>query len=130
MRALKCLLILTMFALPGAWAGEEVVGTHTRYYGSGANDNDVLFTTSDVAKYDACVLMSTTGAVDVFVSLDGTNYSTAALSLQDFGGTDVVPVLVTVAGRMYGFVGKVRRIKVLQNGATAAAASMNCWAMG
>lgn len=110
-----------------AWAAVEDLGTHVRYYGTGANDNDVLFTTGDISRYDACTIMSTDGAVDVFVSLDGTNYSTAALSLQDFGATSTDPVLVTAADRVYGFVIKARLIRVLQNGATASAASMSCW---
>lgn len=120
-----------LFALVafGASASVEDLGTHVRYYGTGTNDNDVLFTTGDISRYDACSLMSTDGAVDVFVSLDGTNYSTAALSLQDFGASTNDPVLLTVADRVYGFVIKARNIRVLQNGATAASASMNCWKM-
>ena len=127
-RILACLILAAIPAL--ALAAVEDVGTHVRYSGTGANDNDLLFTTGDISALDACVLMSTTGTVDVEVSLDGTNFSTAALSLQDFGATDNSPVLVTVALRVYGFVGKYRKIRLRQNGATAAAASMNCWALG
>lgn len=123
---LKALLI-GLLLCASAWGAVEDLGTHIRYYGSGANDNDVLFTTGDISRYDACTIMSTTGAVDVFVSLDGTNYATSALSLQDMGATSTDPVLVTAADRVYGFVVKARRIQVLQNGATAAAASMLCW---
>ena len=85
----------------------------------GVNDNDVLLTTGDVSKYDSFLLMSTAGAMDVFVSLDGTNFSTAPLSLQDFGATTTNPVLVTVANRVYGFRGKFRFVRLLQNGAAA-----------
>lgn len=109
---------------------QDNYGRSTRYSGTGTSDNDVLFTTEDVTQFSAFMLMSTTGAVDVQVSLDGTNFSTAALSLQDFGATTTDPVLVTAAGRVYGFAGKYRKIRVLQNGATAANASMMCWAMG
>lgn len=123
-----CAALLALVAFP-VFSAVEDLGTHVRYYGTGTNDNDVLFTTGDVSRYDACTLMSTTGAVDVFVSLDGTNYATAPLSLQDFGAGTTDPVLVTVALRVYGFVIKARNIKVLQNGATGAAASMNCWKM-
>lgn len=130
MKKLLGIALLILLGAGSSFAAVEDVGTHVRYSGTGANDNDVLFTTGDVSRYDACVLMSTTGAVDVFVTLDGTNYSTAPLSLQDFGGTATEPVLVTVALRVYGFVGKFRKIKLLQNGATAAAASMNCWNYG
>jgi hypothetical protein len=123
---LKALLIGLLLCAVAQGAVEES-GTHIRYYGTGANDNDVLFTTGDVSRYDACTIMSTDGAVDVFVSLDGTNYATAALSLQDMGATSSDPVLVTAADRVYGFVVKARKIRVLQNGATATDASMLCW---
>lgn len=128
MRAML-LLALVMLATP-VQAAEEFLGTYVRFTGTGADDNDVLFTTSDMDRWDACLLMSSAGAVDVLVSLDGTNYSTAPLSLQDFGATDMNPVLVTTTGRVYGFVGKFKYIKVLQNGATAATAAMNCWRQG
>lgn len=121
--------ILALFAF-ATYAAVENYGHAIRYYGSGSSDNDVLFTTGDMTRYSACTVMSTTGAVDVFVSVDGTNFSTAALSLQDFGATTNDPVVVTVAGRVYGFAGKYRTIRVLQNGATAAAASLLCWPYG
>lgn len=121
------LLLVGIFLSLTAQAAVEDMGTHIRYSGTGTNDNDELFTTGDMSRYDACTLMSTTGAVDVFVSLDGTNYATSALSLQDMGATSTDPVLVTSALRLYGFVMKARRIRVLQNGATGAAASLICW---
>lgn len=120
-------LLIGLFLCATAWGDVEDLGTHIRYYGTGANDDDVLFTTGDMSRYDACTIMSTDGAVDVFVSLDGTNYASSALSLQDMGATSTDPVLVTAADRVYGFVVKARRIRVLQNGATAASASMLCW---
>lgn len=120
-------LLIGLLLCATAWGDVEDLGTHIRYYGTGANDNDVLFTTGDMSRYDACTVMSTDGAVDVFVSLDGTNYATSALSLQDLGATSTDPVLVTAADRVYGFVVKARKIRVLQNGATAASASMLCW---
>jgi hypothetical protein len=98
-----------------------------QYTGTGANDNDVLLTTGNVGRFDAFTLMSTVGAVDVFVSLDGTTYSTAALSLSDHGATTSDPVLVTAALRVYQFRGKFAKVRVLQNGATGATAFLNCW---
>ena len=100
---------------------------YVRYSGSGASDNDVLFETDDLTPWDGFLLLSTTGAVDIFVSLDGDNFATSALSLQDFGASDLTPALVTVAGRVYGFVGKFKKIRVLQNGGTAASASLLAW---
>lgn len=88
--------------------------------GSGTNDNDVVIDATDLMDgADTFFLMSTAGAMDVFVSLDGTNYTTAALSLTDMGATTTTPVVVTAANRMYGFRGKFKAVRVLQNGATA-----------
>lgn len=93
--------------------------------GTGTNDNDVVITFDDVVDgADTFLLMSTAGAMDVFVSLDGTNFSTAALSLTDMGAITSDPVLVTVANRVYGFRGKFKAIRVLQNGITAVTAAV------
>ena len=101
------------------------------FTGTGTNDNDVLFTTPNVERHSEFTLMSTTGAVDVFVSLDGTNFSTAALAMEDQGATaSTTYVLVTVAARVYKFRGKYRIIRVLQNGGTAAAATLMCGSPG
>jgi hypothetical protein len=90
---------------------------------TGVNDNDVLIEfDSNVEAFDTFELMSTAGAMDVFVSLDGTNYTTAAHSLADLGAITTDPVIVTAANRVYGFRGKYKKIKVLQNGATAVTA--------
>lgn len=122
------LVLCALGLLSEAHAAEQAYGNnYTRYYGSGANDNDILFTTGDLARFDACVLMSTAGTVDVYASLDGTNFSTAALSLEDKGSTSLDPVLQAAPNRIYGFVGKFAFIRVLQVGATAASASINCW---
>lgn len=90
--------------------------------GIGVNDNDVVVQTGDVSAYDTFTLMTTAGAADVFCSLDGTNYATAALSLEDLGATSAaggVWVVVTAALRIYRFRGNFRLIQVQQNGATA-----------
>lgn len=130
MNPIKWLCLALAFAAFPALSAVNDYGSYIAYSGTGTNDNDLLFTSGDMSRFDACVLMSTTGAVDVEVSLDGTNYSTAALSLQDFGATSNDPVLVTVAARVYGFVGKYSKVRVRQNGATGATASMNCWSLG
>jgi hypothetical protein len=88
--------------------------------GSGASDNDLIFgTLVNMDTYDTFELMSTAGAMDVFVSIDGTNFTTAALSLTDLGATTSDPVVVTAANRLYGFRGKFAAIQVRQNGVTA-----------
>jgi hypothetical protein len=93
-----------------------IQGTAT---GSGTNNNDVCITFENAESFNTFHVMSTAGAMDVLVSLDGTNYSTAPLALEDQGATSSAPVLVTVANRVYGFRGRYKAIRVLQNGATA-----------
>lgn len=91
--------------------------------GSGTNDNDIVIdfggANDTIDDFDTYQLMSTTGAMDVFVSLDGTNYSTAPLALSDLGAVSSDPVIVTVANRVYGFRGKYRAVRVRQNGGVA-----------
>ncbi len=89
--------------------------------GTGVNDNDVVIQTTDVSGYREFSLQSTAGAMDVFVSLDGTNYTTAPLSMIDRGATTSDPVIVSAANRSYAFFGTFHMLRVLQNGATAVA---------
>jgi hypothetical protein len=97
-------------------------GQRIQYQGiAGVNDNDVVIETGDISHYTMYNLMSTAGAMDVLVTLDGTNYTTAPLSLVDQGAVSATPVIVTAPNRMYGFSGVFLKIRVLQNGATAVA---------
>ena len=111
-------------------AGTQTVnffGNGIRYTNSATADNDVLIQTDDISRYDTFMVMSTAGTVDVYVSLDGTTYSTAALSLVDQGATTSDPVVVTAALRSYGFRGKYSKVRVLVAGATnPTAASLVC----
>lgn len=94
----------------------------TRYTGiAGVNDNDIVIETDVIERHQAFILMTTAGAADVDVTLDGTNWSTAPLSLVDMGGISASPVIVTVANRVYGFRGVFYKIRVRQNGAPAVA---------
>ena len=86
--------------------------------GISTDDNEVVVQTADVFHYDTFLLLGTAGAMDVMITLDGTNYSTAALSLTDMGAAASAPVVVTVANRVYGFKGRFNKVRVLQNGAT------------
>ncbi len=115
---------MTAATFQGKWF--TTGGQAYSFTGTGTNANDVLVATDDVLQFDSFLLMSTAGAVQVLVSIDGTNYSTAPLSLTDMGAIDNNPVLVTVANRIYGFRGKFRFIKVTQNGATGSAATLMC----
>lgn len=117
----------------------ETGNTFTLKGGVGVNDNDAVFArtgssngeTGDVSQYDTFELFSTAGAMDVFVTLDGVNYATVGFGLTNQTSVDPTPVLVTTAGQMFGFRGKFRNIKVLQNGATAVAnATLTCGVMG
>jgi hypothetical protein len=104
------------------------LGNAMRYAGgSGVSDNDLVVQTGNVAAYDEFILQSTAGAMDVYVSLDGTNYSTAALSLIDMGATTSDPVIESAANRTYAFFGTFALIRILQKGATAVAgATLMC----
>lgn len=95
--------------------------------GAGTNANDAVIQTVDVSRFDTFLLMSTAGAMQVLASLDGTNYCTAPLNMQDYGAVDNTPVIVTAANRVYGFRGKFKLLKITQNGATGVAnAALTC----
>ncbi len=99
--------------------------------GVAAGDNATVFTADQISECDSFLLMSTQGAMDVYPTLDGTNYATAPLSMTDMGATDLVPVLETAANRIYGFRGKFLGLRILQKGATAiTAASLICGNVG
>lgn len=89
--------------------------------GAGANDNDAIFDiTSNAEFFDTWQLGSTAGVMDVFVSGDGTNFHTAAIALIDLGSTaPSTAVTTTTANGNYGFKGRWKAVRVLQNGATA-----------
>jgi hypothetical protein len=104
----------------------EDLGLAVRYTNTSTADNEAVIVTGDIGRYDAFTLMSVTGTVDVYPSLDGTNFATSALSLSDLGATTLDPVVVTAAGRVYGFRGPYSKIKVLQAGATGVAVTLRC----
>lgn len=106
-------------------------GGNELFTGTGVNANDVLFTTPNVQQYEYFTLMSTAGAVQVLASVDGINFATAPLSLEDDGSTTITTdVLLTAPNRIYSFKGKFTRLRVTQNGATASAASLLCGSIG
>jgi hypothetical protein len=106
-------------------ATPQHMGNMLRYIGgTGVNTGDVVVQTGDVSRYDTFELITTAGACDVWVSLDGVNYiNTTALALTDKSSTTpATRVVVTAANRVYEFTGKFALIQVKQNGATAATA--------
>ena len=97
----------------------ESYGKVEVWSGGVSTDNDeVVLQTGSIIHYNTFLLMSTAGTMDVTVALDGTNYSTAPLSLTDLGATASAPVIITAANRIYGFKGYFMKVRVLQNGAT------------
>jgi hypothetical protein len=97
------------------------------YKGVATADNELLFTTKNVQQYGSFTLLSTVGAVDVEVTLNGSDWSTAALALEDAGATaNGTYVVVTTANRVAKFRGKFTQIRVRQAGATGATASLLC----
>lgn len=98
-------------------SGDASIRTYSG--GLGASDNDVVVQADGVSGYRTFDITTTAGAADVYVSYDGTNYHTAALSLQDLGSASLTTsVVVTAANRVYRFSGCFEKIRVLQAGAT------------
>ncbi len=107
-------------------ATDEYYGNVLLWSGGASDDNNEVFIqTADVTQYNTFLILSTAGAMDVTVNFGVDTqatpvdiYSTAPLSLTDLGATTSAPVIVSVAGRVYGFKGYFRKIRILQNGAT------------
>ena len=92
----------------------------------GTNDNDTIYESGDVSMYNYHVIENMSagaGSCDVFISLDGTNYtgSAAAVELIDDVTTGGGVKVITIPQNKTGILrGKFNKIKVLQDGATAA----------
>lgn len=99
---------------------------YLRYSGGiGVNTGDVVVQTPDIGRFDTFTLSSAAGALQVFASLDGTNYMTSPLALEDMGAastTGSVLVTTTAAERVYRVRGTFSKLQVQQNGATAVTA--------
>jgi len=92
--------------------------------GAAQTNNTVIYTSNDVSIYNTHSIenTSTTDPVDVYVSVDGTNYATlaASVSLHDDVTTGGGVKVVTIpAGKIGVLTGKFRKIQVLKDGATA-----------
>lgn len=125
-------LVLALFAFNAhASCTAQTKTTDTRngtvlYNGSCTADNDIVIQTDSLAPYKQCSIMSSTGAVDIDVSVDGTTYSTTVMSVRDQTATTLTNVVVTTALKLYWFDVSFTAIRVRQNGATAAAAALFC----
>lgn len=93
--------------------------------GAAAADNAVVFEIAgNGEQFEMWELSSTAGAMDVQVSMDGTNYLATEIALIDLmSTTPSVAVIETAAGKCYAFMGRFRKLKVLQKGATAVVAA-------
>ena len=88
---------------------------------AGVLDNDIVLEQENLERYNEFTLSSSAGAMDVDVSLDGTNF-TAALALTDLESlAPATRVIVTVAAGIFQFTGTFKHIRIRQNGATAVA---------
>lgn len=94
-----------------------------------ATDNVVIYKSNDVSSYNTFTVenLAVTDPVDIYVSLDGTNFSTAAASitlLDDVttgGGIKAIDIPV---GKIGVLRGKFKGIKVLRKGTTNEAQSI------
>jgi hypothetical protein len=88
---------------------------------AGTGDNAIVIELDDVSRFDMFALSSSGGAMDVDVSLDGTNFITA-IALEDKKSTAPgTRVVVTAAAGLYYFEGNYKAVRVRQAGVTAVA---------
>lgn len=114
------------------WVGNDFRGNYpeTWYLDitglAGAADNAVLYTSSDVSAYNYHIIENESGvAIDVFVSVDGTNFSTAPASVELIddvttgGGIRVISIADNKVGVLKG---KFKKIRIDQAAAGSVAA--------
>ena len=93
---------------------------------AGAADNAVLYTSGDVSTYNVHMienLAASTNNMDVFGSLDGTNFNVTPLAVElmdDVTTGGGVKVVAIAPGKIGILRGKYKAIKVQQAGATDA----------
>ena len=93
---------------------------------AGAADNAVLYTSPDVSKFNYHIIDNRSGeSVDIWVSVDGTNYAQTAASVRLIDdvttgdGVNVIDIATTKTGILRG---KFRNVRVIQKGAGSPAA--------
>lgn len=96
---------------------------HLPFLGAaGTNDNDVVYTSGDISSYNYHVIECTAGTVDVQISVDGTNWNTTQVAVQlldDVTTGGGIKSLTIASGKVGIISGKVKAMRILQNGATA-----------
>ena len=93
---------------------------------AGTADNDVLYTSADVSAYNYHVFDNRSGeTIDIWVSVDGTNFSQTAAAVDLIndvttgGGLRHIDIATTETGILRG---KFKNVRVIQKGAGAPAA--------
>jgi hypothetical protein len=102
--------------------------TDPQEFTAGAADNAVLYTSTDISFFNYHIIenfATSTAAIDVYVSLDGTNFNATAVGVQladdvSAGGTNVITIPIGKIGILHKPAGKVVKIQCLQDGAGAA----------
>jgi hypothetical protein len=104
--------------------------------GAGVNDNDVVLTTEDVSGCNEHLIRATAGTVDVEVAINdgtvgGATYTDSAtfpISVMKLNVTNPSTWSLTIAaGEIAVLVGRFDRVRLRQNGATAAAAHISSY---
>ena len=85
----------------------------------GTNDNDVVYTSSNVSHYNTHYVEATAGTVDVDVSIDGTNWIAAVVGRNVVTTGVFTQVNDAASGVCLEIKGVYRKIRVNQKGATA-----------
>lgn len=90
----------------------------------GTNDEDTIYESGDVSMYNCHIIENMSagaGALEVLVSIDGTNYSSTPVGVEIMSNATDALKDVSVAQNEVGILrGKFAKILVRQNGATAA----------
>lgn len=102
----------------------EVTGLQTGFTWTGAvgtNDNDVVYTSRDISDYNLHVIECTTGTVDIDISTDGTNFTSAVAvrNVKSANSTTFVMDAIAASVPVVELRGRFKAIRVLQKGATA-----------
>ena len=91
--------------------------------GSSAADNALQYTSSDVSQYNRYMVEAITTAVDVEVSIDGTNWTTDAVFVQTLGAatsaTWVNAIPAGDIGIVHGCFSKIRVRQAAAGGASS-----------
>ena len=102
-------------------AGLAIVGI------AGVDDNDVVMELVDAEQYDSFYFSSTTGVMEVDVSVNGTDFNSIIALTDEASVAPATKVIITVAALLYSFRGNFKAVRVRQASATAVTdAAMNC----